>query len=51
MMIMVLKVAVIVLFKTYFGALFCFTVPCSHLLFEFHSADIVLLWCYAVDCV
>jgi len=47
---MVLTVAVIEVFLTHFALLFCFTVSFSHLLFEFHSADIVLLWCYAVGC-
>jgi hypothetical protein len=46
--IMVLTVVMLKFFNP-FCTLLCFTVSVSHLLSEFHGADIVLLWCYAVD--
>jgi hypothetical protein len=50
LMIMVLTVAMLKFFNP-FCTLLCFTVSFNHLLSEFYGADIVLLWCYAVDSV
>ena len=50
LMIMVLTVTMLKFFNP-FCTLLCFTVSFSHLLSELLGADIVLLWCYAMDYV
>jgi hypothetical protein len=50
-MILVFKFAVLKFLLTCFAQLFWFTAAFSHLLSEFHGADPVLLWCYAVGFV